>query len=182
MFTSRILFSILCFIIASSSWLPSGNLLTSQFVKSNKANELIALATKELVVREEGCENCGLRIKEYLNYSGVNIPAPWCAAFVSFIFKEADFKSPKTAWSPSLFPTNRITKVPNPGCVLGIYSLSLKRIAHCGIVKMVKGDLIYSIEGNTNIGGEREGDGVYSKVRSKHTVSVYADWLKGGAK
>lgn len=46
------------------------------------------------------------------------------------------------------------------------------------IVTHVKNDLVYSIEGNTNVNGSREGDGVYRRVRHVRSIYRFADWLK----
>jgi len=165
------------------------------------AELLLAIARKDLNVREEGCANCGRRIKIYLDYVGIRQAAPWCAAAISTWFREAGFPAPRTAWSPSMFPKDRVVelggrlkaslktdprvantdpgevKTDAGGLVLGIYFPSLKRIGHVGLVEYVKGDYIHSIEANTNVIGSREGDGVYRKIRHRRTIYKYSDWL-----
>jgi len=64
-----------------------------------------------------------------------------------------------------------------PGLVMGIYFPSLGRIAHCGIVERLQGDFVYVIEGNTNVAGSREGDGVYRRLRHKRSIASYAAWF-----
>ncbi len=64
------------------------------------------------------------------------------------------------------------------GLVFGIYFPHLKRIGHCGIVERLQGDFVVSIEGNTNVNGGREGDGVYRKLRHKRSIAKYADWIR----
>ena len=115
-----------------------------------------------------------------LQFNKLDLPKgnPWCAVFVSWVFKEAGFTKPRTAWSPGLFPTAKLTLSPKPADVLGIYSVKLKRIAHCGLVERRQNNWIISIEGNTNIHGSREGDGVYRKWRHVRTISKFADWAK----
>jgi hypothetical protein len=76
-----------------------------------------------------------------------------------------------------LFSASRLVKGPKPADVFGIYFRDLKRIAHVGLVEKVKNDWIYSLEGNTNIDGGREGDGVYAKKRHRRTIAVYSDWI-----
>src|SRR5690606_38642142 len=70
--------------------------------------QLQAIYSREIGVREETDNNDGERIGEYLNYTGLTAGYAWCAAYVSWCFKEAGLKEPKTAWSPSLFPGRRI--------------------------------------------------------------------------
>jgi len=136
---------------------------------------LLAIARKEIGIREAS-ENSGPRVDEYNAYVGVR-KAKWCASFVSFCFGQAGYQEPKTAWSPALFPTGKLAKEAMPGLVIGIYFDQLKRIGHCGIVERMQGDFVVSIEGNTNVSGSREGDGVYRKLRHRRTIAQYADWI-----
>ncbi|WP_316801196.1 peptidoglycan-binding protein [Pedobacter frigidisoli] len=199
MATIKFLFCILCTACICSSGLLSGGILGSgkigrNFPSSNyliptivnKSDSvaarlrIISIAQAQLGVRETTGNNDGVAVENYLRYTGNVKGDPWCAAFVSWVYGRAGLKLPHTAWSPSLFPTNRRVNTPQPADVFGIYFPGLKRIAHCGIVKTKRGSWIVTIEGNTNITGSREGDGVYSKYRHKRTIRYYADWLKGG--
>jgi len=38
----------------------------------------------------------------------------------------------------------------------------------------------YCLEGNTNNGGSREGDGFYKTIRSKESISALADYCVSG--
>lgn len=139
---------------------------------------VVAAAQKEIGVREGDVQNTGKRVSEYLRYVGINRPDKWCAAWVSFVFGQVGYSTPKTAWSPALFPASRQVAKAKPGLVLGIYYASLKRIAHCGIVEQVKNDWVFSVEGNTNVNGSREGDGVYRRTRHIRSIHRFADWCK----
>lgn len=139
---------------------------------------VVVAAQIEIGTREYGGQNSGKKVSEYLRYTGIHTPAKWCAAWVSFVFKQAGYSEPKTAWSPALFPISRSVRKAEPGVLLGIYYPLLKRIAHCGIVEEVKNDWVYSIEGNTNIAGSREGDGVYRRKRHIRSIHRFADWCK----
>nr|WP_226905010.1 peptidoglycan-binding protein [Pedobacter schmidteae] len=149
-------------------------------VKTKKENyeNVIKIARKEIGVREKGCQNCGARIRDYLNCVGIKSPAPYCAAWVSWCFAQAGYPQPRTAWSPALFPAARVVKAPEPAIVFGIYFPKLKRIAHVGLVARLQGDWIVALEANTNVAGSREGQGVYERLRHKRTIHRYADWLK----
>lgn len=171
MATVRILLGITCLALMGSSWGVNGNRITD-----GEARTIIATAKKEIGIRELG-ENAGPRVDQYNRYVGVK-KAPWCASFVSWCFGQAGYAQPRTAWSPALFPTARLTKNPMAGMVLGIYFDSLKRIGHCGIVEEVRNDWIFAIEGNTNLKGSREGDGVYRRIRHKRSIHCFANWLK----
>ena len=143
---------------------------------SRAGRKLVELAHGELWVREETGNNDGVRVEGYLASVGLKKGQPWCAAFVSFIFKQAGYTAPRTGWSPSLFPVKRLVKAAAPGNVFGIYFPALKRIAHCGFVEQANGDWISSIEGNTGTGGGRDGDGVHRRKRHKRSIYKYADW------
>ncbi|MHA4894131.1 C40 family peptidase [Pedobacter sp. PWIIR3] len=141
--------------------------------------KLIPIAEAELWVREATGRNDGKRVEEYLASVGLKQGQPYCAAFLSWVFKQAGYAAPRTGWSPDLFPNSRLVKAAAPGNVFGIYFPALKRIAHCGLVTGVQGDWVKTIEGNTNGSGGREGDGVYRRLRHKRSIKAYADW-KGG--
>jgi hypothetical protein len=141
--------------------------------------KLIELARAELGVREATGNNDGKRVEEYLTCVGLKKGQPYCAAFVSFIFKQAGYAgrdAPRTGWSPALFPNDRLIKARVPGNVFGIYFPALKRIGHCGFIERLKGDWLGTIEANTNVAGSRDGDGVYRRMRHRRTVHCMADW------
>ncbi|WP_316812619.1 peptidoglycan-binding protein [Pedobacter heparinus] len=185
MAAARILLVIVCLTALSGFRLPGGGIVgdekgykeivTGRRGPHNDTRRLIEIARKEIGIREF-TENSSPRIDQYLNYVGFR-KAPWCACFVSFCFGQAGYKAPKTAWSPALFPKERLARDALPGMVMGIYFPSKGRIAHCGIVESLRGDYIISIEGNTNVAGSREGDAVMRKLRHKRTIAKYADWL-----
>ena len=151
----------------------------SYHAPNNPYLDIVTIAQKEIGTREAAVPNTGKKVSEYLRYTGIKIPAPWCAAWLSYVFGQAGYPAPKTAWSPDLFPAARQVQAASTGCILGIYYASLKRIGHCGIVERIKGDWCMSIEGNTSALNEREGDGVWRKTRHKRSIRYYADWIKG---
>lgn len=139
--------------------------------------QLIETAIKQIGVRETSGKNDGTMVETYLRYTGNRKGEPWCASFVSWVFAQVGLDQPRTAWSPSLFPTQRLVKTGSEGSVFGIYFTNLKRIAHCGLIEKVDGSWLVTIEGNTNVEGGREGDGVYRKRRHIKTIKYLADWL-----
>lgn len=149
-----------------------------QIRKENGYEKVIGIARKEIGVVERTGNNDGKRIAEYLDYVGFKEGAPYCAAFVSWCFAKAGYPVPKTAWSPALFPAVRLVKAPKPGVVYGIYFANLNRIGHCGLVESIRNSWLTGIEGNTNLAGSREGDGVHRRIRHARTIYRYADWLK----
>jgi len=164
------LFGGLCFIAMLGHWRPSGHLL-------KESDKVLAIARSQIGVREATGHNDGMKVESYLAYTGNKKGEPWCAAFVSWVFGQAGLKQPRTAWSLALFPKAHLVKTANPATIFGIYFADKGRIAHVGLVERQKGNWIYTIEGNTNSTGSREGDGVYRKLRHVKTIKAYADWL-----
>ncbi|WP_442587775.1 peptidoglycan-binding protein [Pedobacter sp. AW31-3R] len=182
MATINLLLCLLCFAFIGSTGLPDRNLLEKRWHQQqlvSQRNELLAIATRELGVRELTGNNDGIRVEAYLACVKLKKGQPWCAAFVSWVYARAGFKAPRTGWSPALFPATRVTKEANPGNVFGVYFSTHQRIAHVGLIKKLDGDWIISLEGNTNSSGSREGDGVYEKRRHIRTIYRIADWVKG---
>ncbi|MES2653376.1 MAG: peptidoglycan-binding protein [Bacteroidota bacterium] len=199
MSTIRILLGILCLVAIGCGTEPGSGVLeqsnsslrgTKQsaiqilkgdcFVLRNDAfrERILAVASSQIGVREATGNNDGPQVEAYLKVTNLPKGNPWCAAFVSWVFRQAGFALPRTAWSPALFPLARQTLSPKPADVLGIYSIRLKRIAHAGLVEQRQNNWIISIEGNTNVDGSREGDGVYRKRRHVKTIAKFADWVR----
>src|SRR5690606_32345202 len=135
-------------------------------------------------VREKTGKNDGERVEEYLAITHLGKGYAWCAAFVSWVFSEADIPEPRTPWSPALFPKKRVIwergksivtsdyeniigvnmkdklkmGLPKSADVFGIYFANLKRIAHVGFVDEWGDKHVITVEGNTNESGSAEGD------------------------
>lgn len=180
---------ILCFTFTSSFSLLNSHLLKqtgiTQYIHSIhdtdgytiQRNLLVQLAAKEIGVREKTGNNDGIRVEEYLASVNLKKGQPWCAAFICYIYHQAGLAKPSTGWTPDMFPSSRLSKSALPGNIAGIYFPALKRIAHVGLITKTEGDWIITTEGNTNITGSREGDGVYLKWRHRRTVYQISDWL-----
>jgi hypothetical protein len=146
---------------------------------------LIQSIEGQLNVREV-TPNKGPMVDRYLQSVGVNIPAPWCAAFVSYNLQRFDIPNPRSAWSPdyarprdAIYLSKKFSWNPLPGDVVTYYYPNLKRVGHVGFYcrKDLSGYLI-TIEGNTNGGGSREGDGVYKKKRELSKVYAITRYIK----
>lgn len=143
---------------------------------------IVKLAAQELGVRERSGKNDGKRVETYLAVVGLHRGDPYCAAFVSFVYAKEGLAQPRSGWCPNLFPSSRITRETLPGNLIGIYFPDLGRIAHVGIIEQVHHDWCQSIEGNTNVSGSREGQGVYRRLRHIKTIYRIADWVSPGRK
>lgn len=137
--------------------------------------------------------NWGDDVAKYLKSVGINFPASWCMAFVYWCVEEAKVRIPdgtgglknpllKTGgvmkqWNEidNTFP---ITKIklrhivePKDG---DIFIMDFgKGLGHTGFVEKVEGDVLHTIEGNTNDTGSREGYEVCRRVRKASTMKGY---------
>lgn len=139
------------------------------------ANCVLSVAKKEIGVREATGKNDGVRVEMYLKSVKSVKGNSWCAGFVNWCLEQCNVKTCKSAWSPSWFPSSRLTSG-FIGDVFGIYFPSKKRIAHVGFIYKIEKDYYITIEGNTNEAGSREGDGVYMKRRAKRSIYRTARW------
>lgn len=142
----------------------------------------------QLDVRETS-PNSGPEVNNYLHSVGINYPAPWCAAFVSYNLQQFNIPNPNSGWSPDYGKSNDIiwtrTKgsksgiTPLTGDVVTFYYPILKRIGHVGFfIEKDKSGYFITIEGNTNGSGSREGDGVYKKKREPSKVYAISRYIK----
>lgn len=140
----------------------------------------------QIGVLEKGF-NSGYQVEQYLAAAGLPAGNPWCASFAAWVYKECgNYDIPKyPGYVPNWFPSDRVIAVrdkvklpPKPGDLIGIWFESKKRLAHIGFFDSQDEKYIYTVEGNTNEGGSREGDGVYRKKRIKRTVHSISSWAK----
>lgn len=186
MATIKLLLGIFCFAITGSISLLKRDLLEGkgawkQQISVTEAKQrllLVGIAEREVGVRERTGQNDGLKVEDYLASADLKKGQPWCAAFVSWVYKQAGYTKPRTGWSPALFPSSRLVRSALPGNLLAVYFPKLKRIGHVGIIVKMDGEWCSSIEGNTNSEGSSEGDGVYIKRRHVKTIYRIADWIK----
>ncbi|HYE59075.1 MAG TPA: CHAP domain-containing protein, partial [Rhodothermales bacterium] len=61
--------------------------------------------------------------------------------------------------------TVAVVTQPEPGAIF--FHDSGAGLGHCGIVEHVDGDLVTTVEGNSDDGGSREGDGVVRRIRQR---------------
>ena len=121
--------------------------------------------------------NWGVPVKDYLNSVGINFPASWCMAFVYWCFeKNAKGKNPLIKTGGVLHHWNKAdkkyrVKEPQSG---DIFIMDFgKGLGHTGIVEKTDATFIYTIEGNTNDSGSREGIMVCRKQRPKIKIKGY---------
>lgn len=146
---------------------------------------LDSIYRSQVGVRELTGHNDGPDVLKYQKACGLTSGYSWCACFVKWCFNQAGVPTPITAWSPTCHNKNNIVmmsgsyrKEVQKGDVFTIYFNSLKRIGHTGFVTRKFGvNSVETVEGNTNGGGSRDGDGVYVRIRPKNTLYSITRWL-----
>jgi hypothetical protein len=151
--------------------------------KSVMVERLVAAALAFVGFTEQGGNNKGQVVERFLRGTNLAEPLPWCAAFVHHIghWSQLDENTRKTRWPlpatascltlyDSAKRQGMLSKVPQRGDLFLMYVPSEKRIAHTGVVLSARAlpNGTYdcqTIEGNTNIGGSREGDSVMIRPR-----------------
>lgn len=159
----------------------------STLIHAQLKQRVVDIYTAEIGVRELTGNNDGVRVVEYLKSANLAKGNPWCAAFVTWTFKQANIKAVVSGWSPSWFPVaNTIytrgkvnNRSPDRADVFGIWFQNKNRIAHVGFIdEWVEGaSYAITVEGNTNEAGSREGDGVYRKRRLKSQIYKVSRWV-----
>lgn len=147
-------------------------------------SEVMREALEELGVKEQGGDNKGKRVAEFLKEAGVTVPAPWCAAYVNWSAKQAaaglGVESPLEAVPLEAYVQSYYqhgvkknwkvaAKDIRPGDLFLVWFPSLNRYGHIGFVAQVNDDNTFvTLEGNSNDEGSREG---YEVCQNKRKIT-----------
>jgi peptidoglycan hydrolase-like protein with peptidoglycan-binding domain len=155
--------------------------------------KVIEIASGEVGKMEEPIgSNKGKHVERYQKTVGIPVGSPWCMAFVYWCFNEAcnihnrmnvlvKTGSVLEHWNKS--EAKKITSlqaIENPSLVKPghIFIISTGGgTGHTGIVESVHGGFLTTIEGNTNIGGSREGIGVFRR-KSRNINNINKGFLE----
>lgn len=164
---------------------------------TNPIKKLVEIAMTEVGTLEEGANNCGPRIREYQSATWLAPgPWPWCSALCCWVLRkwlrDTEVQSaiglkPEAVegWrckDASAFGWEKWAK--QHGLQVLPETAQAKAgdfvvfdFSHIGIVvKDQTGDVIETVEGNTNGRGDRDsetGDGVWKKTRARSLTKVY---------
>jgi hypothetical protein len=139
---------------------------------------LIEIAESQLGVNER-TKNSGPEIDEYLKFVGLGPGFPWCAAFGCWGIHETvkrgyptDFKY--SAGVLAMWNANKAkygAKTPMRG---DLFIMDFGRgKGHTGIVTSVDGNILQTIEGNSNLWGSREGTHVLRGKRDRRNIKGF---------
>lgn len=119
----------------------------------------------------------GSNRQPYARLAGHRNGLPWCATFLVAGAKVTGLALPpgadtaSTAAMAAAFQrADRFGTIPRPGSFAFVYFPGLGRIAHVGLVWRVDRGWIYTIEGNSNDDGSREGLRVVRRIRQATTL------------
>lgn len=127
--------------------------------------------------RSNGSWNNDQKYSKELPGFGWSNHQAWCATFVCWVFWKVGLLGllPTPSASCDLLASGfkkqgRWSEYPAKGAV--VFYGTPSDLNHTGIVVDYDGEYIYTVEGNTNDSGSREGDGVYLKKRARRGVNV----------
>lgn len=145
---------------------------------------VLSSARADLGVREATGHNDGARVEEYQRHVGIPAHAPYCAGYVSTHLDACGVDNPRSGWSPDyaapkdrVWTPRKVVRMPLPADVFTLYFPSMGRVGHTGFVERVDGRYLVTLEGNTNGGGSRDGDGVYRRRRELRKVYAVTNYI-----
>ena len=112
--------------------------------------------------------------------------APWCAAFVSQVGVQAlgrrNWPVPITAIAQKIADWGAehelLVPLPHEGDIFAVwYGEPRNAYGHVGFVTGIQGDTYTTIEGNTGELGQREGYGVFAKIRPLNKRAAFVRWV-----
>lgn len=147
-----------------------------------KINDAIRRAKAELNVTEFPANSNNVKYNTWYYGKMVQGSAyPWCAAFISYIFKDSPNLVKKTASCLEMLDWfeahNRIVTHPQPGDIIFFkFSTNSRRTNHVGIVISVNNPptKITTIEGNTSVKSDDNGGAVMERQRNLKNVVAFA--------
>lgn len=122
--------------------------------------------------------NWGADVQKYLHSVGIEFPASWCMAFVYWCVQESKELSHLIKTGGVLKQWNDIDskykfKIPMAG---DVFILDFGHgLGHTGFIERIEGQYMFTIEGNTNDTGSREG---FEVCRKKRLISSAIGFIR----
>lgn len=139
---------------------------------------------------EENPSNWGPEVQKYLKAAGLDQPAPWCAALLTWALLEAGAdrrKLPDNAASTYFWwawaKENKLLRSKWLGIKRGVFALWNDRNGKghiFAVTKVLGAFTVETIEGNTNAAGSREGRFVMRRKRNWSLLAAFTrfGWLE----
>lgn len=138
------------------------------------------------VGQRETSENRGVRIDQYQRATGYAPGVAWCACFVWWSIEQAakgllvPNPVPRSGrcrdWDSWALKERLRHARPEEGDIFLLYYPGNGPAFHTGLVAGVEGGEVVTLEGNTDLGGDAEGDGVYRRRRKITTGIKFIRW------
>jgi hypothetical protein len=123
-------------------------------------------------------------IKDWREFPMGGKGAPWCASFIGTVGRLAVGE----AWPvPAICDVDQLVmwaethdvfhETPEHGDLIVLFDPGSGQWGHVGIVVKAAADSVRTIEGNTNAGGSREGNGVYERRRMVRMGTRFIRWV-----
>lgn len=144
--------------------------MSDLLLRSIIANVLVEEAEKTVGISEEGGENSGRLVEEFQRtVDGRAVREPWCMSWLQTVVA----RSSARFGTSNPLPQSELCRAvwlkaplkyrsPTPA-----WGYAVIWAGHCGLVTLCYSKGFNTIEGNTNLGGSRDGDAVHRKTRSK---------------
>ena len=146
-----------------------------------KVNDAIRRARAELGITEFPANSNNVKYNVWFYGKMVQgAQFPWCAVFISYIFKDSPDLCKKTASCLDMLDWfeqhNRIVDRPQPGDIVFFhYSTNKRRTNHVGIIISVEDSQRFTtIEGNTSVKSDDNGGAVMERRRTRANVVAFA--------
>lgn len=144
------------------------------------ARDIINKAKGELGVTEYPPDSNNVKYNTWYYGREVSGPEyPWCAVFISWLFKAEQGLCKKTASCVQMLEwfeqKKQLVKFPQPGDIVFFkYSTNNRRTNHVGLVVSVDGNVINTIEGNTSAKGSQDNGGKVMQRNRYSNIVAYA--------
>jgi hypothetical protein len=158
----------------------------SKSYEQSLRDSVVVKAQSQLYVVEKTGHNDGIEVENYLKLTGLPKGYAWCAAFVSWVYHESHVKTIISARAADFFKDDIVYRLDisldknalnkgQKGDVIGLYYDYLGRIGHIMLIESSEKNSYTVISGNTNKGGDREGEGVERAIIPKGIIYAISD-------
>lgn len=144
--------------------------------------DVLELARSQVGIRESP-SNWGPMVQKFLAATGINFPAPWCAAYTYWVLETVaerhGVETPmvRSAYCPTIYAWAETQEILHRNPERGdCFLLISGRARHIGFVSAVSKRAFSTIEGNTSLSGSPEGIGVFERTRSRASGYRFVRW------